>query len=97
MEDINHVYKYLISTLTFSAISHYCTNFRFNCGTDPLTCSFEQNLCNWKQSRTDKFDWSRRSGGTPSSNTGPSQSSTGAKGMVFASVTFVLSQNIRSY
>jgi len=38
-------------------------------------CSFEDNsLCGlWRQTGADSFDWTRRSGGTPSSKTGPSR------------------------
>ena len=53
---------------------------------DSLTCSFENNLCNWRQSKNDRFDWTRISGSTPSSGTGPSQSSTGPNGMVTVSL-----------
>ena len=31
-----------------------------------------QNLGNWRQATNDRFDWTLRSGSTPSSNTGPS-------------------------
>ncbi|MCP9201291.1 DUF6443 domain-containing protein [Gramella sp. GC03-9] len=34
--------------------------------------SFESGLGGWTQSSSDDMDWSRRSGGTPSSSTGPS-------------------------
>eukprot|EP00794_Sanderia_malayensis_P018883 gene18883-20784_t len=45
-----------------------------------LSCTFESDICNWQQAKDDKFDWTRRSGGTPSSGTGPSSSATGAGG-----------------
>jgi len=35
------------------------------------TCDFESDLCGWTQRTDDTFDWLRRSGGTPSVNTGP--------------------------
>ncbi|XP_044077011.1 MAM and LDL-receptor class A domain-containing protein 1 isoform X2 [Siniperca chuatsi] len=35
------------------------------------TCDFEEGSCNWQQQTTDDFDWVRRSGSTPSPNTGP--------------------------
>ena len=38
---------------------------------DP-SCDFEKGLCKWKQSKSDEFDWTRKSGGTPSGKTGPS-------------------------
>ena len=38
-----------------------------------LDCDFEDGLCpGWYQSNTDDFDWTRRSGRTSSSFTGPS-------------------------
>ncbi|XP_078360420.1 MAM and LDL-receptor class A domain-containing protein 1-like isoform X2 [Oculina patagonica] len=40
-------------------------------------CSFDTNTCGFVQSHLDKFDWSINSGGTPSSNTGPSQDVSG--------------------
>ena len=52
-----------------------------------LKCTFEKNLCNWKQSKADNFDWTRRKGKTPSFGTGPSQSSTGKNGMT---ISFIL-------
>ena len=38
-----------------------------------LGCDFEIGLCpDWSQSYTDDFNWTRRSGSTPSYSTGPS-------------------------
>ena len=34
-------------------------------------CDFEKDLCLWSQSSRDDLDWTRFSGTTPSSNTGP--------------------------
>ncbi|XP_056375212.1 MAM and LDL-receptor class A domain-containing protein 1 isoform X3 [Hyla sarda] len=34
-------------------------------------CDFEFDLCDWKQSQTDNFDWSVRAGSTPTVGTGP--------------------------
>ncbi|XP_013402242.2 MAM and LDL-receptor class A domain-containing protein 1-like, partial [Lingula anatina] len=36
-----------------------------------LNCDFSKDLCGFVQSTTDNLDWLRRSGSTPSSNTGP--------------------------
>ncbi|KAJ7394106.1 Chymotrypsin-like elastase member 3B [Desmophyllum pertusum] len=41
-------------------------------------CDFEKDLCNWSQAKNDKFDWTRRSGRTPSSFTGPSSAKKGS-------------------
>ena len=38
-----------------------------------IGCTFDFDLCSWQQSLKDDFDWSLRSGQTPSDNTGPSQ------------------------
>ena len=41
---------------------------------EPLACSFEEDLCGYENDihyKTDDFDWIRKSGGTPSANTGP--------------------------
>ena len=36
-------------------------------------CDFETpNICGYTQDQTDTFDWTRRSGSTPSAGTGPS-------------------------
>ena len=35
------------------------------------SCDFETDTCGWIQRRDDVFDWTRRSGPTPSSSTGP--------------------------
>ena len=39
----------------------------------PGDCNFEKDMCTWLNvPKSDDFDWLRRSGSTPSSNTGPS-------------------------
>ena len=37
-----------------------------------LSCNFDNGMCGFAQSNNDKFDWTRKSGGTSSLNTGPS-------------------------
>jgi len=44
----------------------------------PYSESFESGFGVWSQSTSDSFDWTRRSGSTPSSNTGPSNASGGS-------------------
>jgi hypothetical protein len=44
----------------------------------PYSESFESGTGAWTQASGDNFDWTRRSGGTPSSGTGPSSASAGS-------------------
>ncbi|RMG71443.1 MAG: T9SS C-terminal target domain-containing protein [Bacteroidetes bacterium] len=44
----------------------------------PYAESFESGLGQWTQASGDDFDWTRRSGGTPSSGTGPSSAADGS-------------------
>lgn len=44
----------------------------------PYYQSFETGLGNWTQDTDEDFDWATRTGGTPSSNTGPSEAADGA-------------------
>ncbi len=44
----------------------------------PYSESFESNLGQWSQSTNDDLNWTRDSGGTPSSNTGPSNGADGS-------------------
>ncbi|XP_040289986.1 MAM and LDL-receptor class A domain-containing protein 1 [Bufo bufo] len=41
------------------------------CGSYLGHCNFEFDLCDWKQSQSDNFDWSMRAGSTPTVGTGP--------------------------
>ena len=43
----------------------------------PYDCDFTDNMCGWRQSSFDDFDWTRKSEGTPSLNTGPEWDHTG--------------------
>ena len=43
----------------------------------PFVCTFEQDLCNMFQRTNDQFDWTRQTGGTDSSGTGPSVAASG--------------------
>ncbi|KAK3755006.1 hypothetical protein QZH41_001976 [Actinostola sp. cb2023] len=48
-----------------------------------MTTNFDNGFGNWQQSKSDKFDWTRRSGGTASSNTGPSGGQGGSGSYVY--------------
>ncbi|KAK7473655.1 hypothetical protein BaRGS_00035133, partial [Batillaria attramentaria] len=39
--------------------------------TGPFNCTFESDMCGWKQDHGDQFDWTRYHGTTNSSGTGP--------------------------
>ncbi|XP_033725711.1 collagen alpha-1(X) chain-like isoform X2 [Pecten maximus] len=49
-------------------------------GVTQYDCSFEVNTCNWKQSPTDDLDWTRNSGPTDSTSTGPDTDHTVGRG-----------------
>lgn len=54
------------------------TNCNSTISSFPYTESFESNFGAWTQASGDDFNWSRRSGGTPSNNTGPSAANNGS-------------------
>ncbi|WP_298955343.1 GEVED domain-containing protein [uncultured Nonlabens sp.] len=62
-----------VSFTTQAVPSSGCTN----AVAIPYTEGFESGLGAWSQGTGDDFDWTRRSGGTPSNNTGPSSASAG--------------------
>ena len=68
----SHFYCYLYSFYGSVKFFHHC-------GLSPtvFSCDFDQNLCGFVQSKNDKFDWTVRSGSTPSSSTGPSADASG--------------------
>ncbi|XP_065061724.1 MAM and LDL-receptor class A domain-containing protein 1-like isoform X2 [Rhopilema esculentum] len=50
---------------------------------DLISCDFECGWCSLKQNKSDKFDWTRQNGRTPSYYTGPSYDHTTAKNGYF--------------
>ncbi|KAH9494979.1 hypothetical protein Btru_018315, partial [Bulinus truncatus] len=50
----------------FSVTDGYCQSPPSN-----IDCNFEKDICLWHQNTNDQFDWTRKSGRTESSNTGP--------------------------
>ncbi|MFK8162224.1 MAG: T9SS type A sorting domain-containing protein, partial [Lewinella sp.] len=59
-----------------------------NVSSFPYTESFESNFGDWVQANAaDDFNWERRSGGTPSSNTGPGSASAGSQYIYMESST----------
>ncbi len=65
------------TTLFFNVSGGCTTSCSSTISSFPYTESFESGIGQWVQATTDNFDWRRRSGGTPSSNTGPNSSSAG--------------------
>ncbi|GGK16739.1 hypothetical protein GCM10007962_08760 [Yeosuana aromativorans] len=55
--------------ISYKSISQTCTT---TVSTFPYSEGFESGIGGWIQDSGDNFDWIRDSGGTPSSNTGPS-------------------------
>ncbi|XP_053392183.1 uncharacterized protein LOC123551746 isoform X4 [Mercenaria mercenaria] len=47
---------------------------------DSLDCSFDDGFCNWTQDENDDFDWTRLSGKTPTTFTGPDYDHTSGEG-----------------
>ncbi|PFX20172.1 zinc metalloproteinase nas-15-like [Stylophora pistillata] len=45
-----------------------------------FSCNFDEDACGFQQSSTDKFDWKRRKGPTPSGGTGPNKDHTSRNG-----------------
>lgn len=62
----------IVSSASGSGCSGAITSF-------PYSESFESNFGDWTQGNGDDFNWARRSGSTPSSNTGPSSASNGSQ------------------
>lgn len=48
-----------------------------------FACNFDKDDCGFKQDKDDIFDWTRKSGSTPSGNTGPAGDHTTGKGLSF--------------
>ena len=51
-------------------------NSPFCIPTGGLDCSFDSDLCGWQQSTGDDFEWTKRTGSTGSSGTGPANDHT---------------------
>ncbi|WP_052503454.1 reprolysin-like metallopeptidase [Lacinutrix sp. Hel_I_90] len=64
-----------IRTINVTAVSSGCTA---GVSAFPYSESFESGLGAWTQASGDDLNWTRDSGGTPSSNTGPASGSSGS-------------------
>ncbi|CAL2101393.1 conserved protein of unknown function precursor containing a type A C-terminal secretion signal. Probable M12B family metalloprotease [Tenacibaculum sp. 190130A14a] len=62
-------------TVNVNAVVAGCTG---GIGSYPYTESFDSSFGQWTQAGGDDLDWSRRTGGTPSNNTGPSAATNGS-------------------
>jgi len=65
------------TTLFFNVSGGCTTSCSSTVSSFPYTESFESGIGQWIQATTDNFDWSRRSGITPSNNTGPNSANGG--------------------
>ncbi|KAK7478849.1 hypothetical protein BaRGS_00029948, partial [Batillaria attramentaria] len=55
-----------------------------------VNCNFDsQDICGYTQDMTDDVDWTRRSGGTPSTNTGPSSDHTGGGHYMYVEMSWL--------
>ena len=64
-----------------------------------MHCDFENDWCQFTQAADDTFDWSRHSGSTSSTNTGPSNDHTTGTGVHSISINMrhSISLNTRYY
>ena len=56
----------------------YCPTMATSYFISGFNCNFNGDFCGFTQSKSDKFDWTRRSGSTSSSSTGPSSGNGGS-------------------
>ena len=73
-------------SVSFWMITIHEDKKNFSIASVGFNCTFERNLCSWTQDNTDQFDWTRTSGSTPSSSTGPSVDHTTGTGKWLFSV-----------
>ncbi|WP_452225539.1 GEVED domain-containing protein [Lacinutrix chionoecetis] len=77
-------------TFSYGEVEDYTVNIKTGTTNPPTGCSgaissfpynegFESNFGAWTQGSGDDFNWTRRSGSTPSSNTGPSSAAAGSQ------------------
>ena len=59
-----------------------------------ISCDFEVDTCAWTDTAPDGFSWTRRSGGTPSSSTGPSGDHTTGSGYYLYTEASVIDNNL---
>lgn len=74
--DFGEVEDYTVNIITGSSSPSGCTN---GISSFPYNQGFESNFGSWSQVSGDDFNWTRRSGSTPSNNTGPSSASEGSQ------------------
>lgn len=58
-------------------------------------CNFDEDECGFRQSSSDKFDWTRSKGPSPSGGTGPDKDHTSRNGLFYSKLFAPLS-NFRS-
>ena len=65
-------------TFVYFNFGHSVESFASTISSFPYSESFESDLGDWTQSSTDDFDWTIKSGSTPSNHTGPSSANDGS-------------------
>ena len=72
---------YAVSFLIIFTSVFFPFKFFYFLNFSAVGCNFDKSKCGFVQDNSDNFNWTRRMGSTPSSNTGPSGDHTTGKGI----------------